>query len=68
MLKKNFSTVISEGIGKCTKAMAIFQFKQNGVPVFKHKLSVTYVVVENINKEPDKLESLAVHPVIILSG
>lgn len=67
MLKKNFPTVISEGIGKCTKAMTIFQSKQNGVPVFKPKLSVPYVVVEHINKELAKLESLVDQPTIILS-
>lgn len=68
VLKKNFPTVISEGIEKCTEAMTMFQSKQNRVPVFKPKLSVPYVVVDHINKEPDKFESLVDHPTIILSG
>lgn len=54
-LKKNFHTVFSKGLGKCTMAKAVFQLKENVVPVFKPKCSVSFAVVEPINKELDRL-------------
>lgn len=51
-------TVPSEGLGKYTKAKAILHLKETVVPVFKH--IVPFAVVESINKELGRLETVEV--------
>ena len=55
-LKEKFPEVFSSGLGRCTKAIARFQLKENALPVFKKKRNILFVATENINKELDRLE------------
>ena len=58
-LKKKLKVVYPEifpgGLGKCTKMMAKFELQENVRPVFKKKQNVPFALLEQINKELDRL-------------
>ena len=55
-----FPDMFSEGLGKCSKIKATFQFIDNAVPVFKPKHIVFFAALESISKELNRLENLGV--------
>ena len=45
-LKARFPEVFSAGLGKCIKAIARFELKENALPIFKKKRNMPFAVVE----------------------
>lgn len=59
-LKIKFPQVFSEGLGCCKKAKAKFEVKENVKPIFKRKRNVPFGVLEQTDKELERLENLGV--------
>ena len=59
-LKARFPEVFSAGLGKCTKAIARFELKENALPVFKKKRNVPFAAVEKTDEELDRLEKAGI--------
>lgn len=59
-LKENFPDVFTGGLGRCTKAVAKFEVKENEQPVFKKKRNVPYAAIEQIDGELERLENMGV--------
>ena len=55
-LKQRFPQFFSGGLGKCSKLKAKLKVKDSAQPVFKKKRDVPFAVLEQINKELDRLE------------
>ena len=59
-LKQRFPQVFSCGLGKSPKLKAKLKVKDGAQPVFKKKRNVPIAVLEQINKELDRLEQVGI--------
>lgn len=51
---------MSEKLGKCTKAKAVFELKENVVPLYKSKREIPFPVFESTNTGVDRLENCGI--------
>ena len=66
-LKERFPEVFSVGLGKCTKAIARFELKENALSVFKKKRNVPFAAVEKFDEELDRLEKASILSEVIVA-